>query len=154
MSTKNLNKAEKNVKEIKNVNQKDLFKDLDLDKSNLETFFKKLDSKKLDSKKETQGKRELYKKSLKDFEKDSEYKSYKRKMRNKLKSFCNNIQFHFLKKDSASLEKEINLFQSFYKENYILNDYSDESLRFNNADEDTKDNIKDTLVILKALKIK
>lgn len=153
MKKQNSLKNVETKKVISNV-EKTIFDNVDLDKNNLDKFLNKLENKKLDSKKETQGKRELYKKSLKDFEKDSEYKSYKRKMRNKLKSFCNNVQFHFLKKDSNSLEKEIKLFQSFYKENYILNDYSEESLRFNNADEDTKDNIKDMLTILKALKIK
>lgn len=146
----------KNV-ETKKVNsnvEKSIFENVDLDKNNLDKFINKLESKNLNSKKETSGKRELYKKSIKDFEKDSEYKSYKRKMRNNLKSFCNNIQFAFIKKNEIELKKEIELFNKFYKENYILNDYSEESLRFNNSDDDTKENIKDMLTILKALKIK
>ena len=149
-------KTVKNVetkKEILNV-EKSIFNNVDLDKNNLDTFLSKLESKNLNSKKETSGKRELYKKSIKDFEKGSEYKSYKRKIRNNLKSFCNNIQFAFIKKNEIELIKEIELFNKFYKENYILNDYSNESLRFNNADDDTKENIKDMLIILKALKIK
>lgn len=149
-------KTVKNVetkKVISNV-EKSIFDNIELDKNNLDNFLNKLESKNLNSKKETSGKRELYKKSLKDFEKETEYKSYKRKMRNNLKSFCNNIQFAFVKKNEIELKKEIELFNKFYKENYILNNYSEESLRFNNADDDIKENIKDMLIILKALKIK
>lgn len=153
MKKQNSLKNVETKKVISNV-EKSIFENVDLDKNNLDKFINKLESKNLNSKKETSGKRELYKKSIKDFEKESEYKSYKRKMRNNLKSFCNNIQFAFIKKNEIELKKEIELFNKFYKENYILNDYSEESLRFNNSDEDTKDNIKDMLTILKALKIK
>ena len=153
MKKQNSVKNVETKKVISNV-EKSIFDNVELDKNNLDKFLSKLENKNLNSKKETLGKRELYKKSIKDFEKESEYKSYKRKMRNNLKSFCNNIQFAFIKKNEIELKKEIDLFQKFYKENYILNDYSEESLRFNNADEDTKDNIKDMLTILKALKIK
>lgn len=153
MKKQNSVKNVETKKVISNV-EKSIFDNVDLDKNNLDKFINKLESKNLNSKKETSGKRELYKKSIKDFEKDSEYKSYKRKMRNNLKSFCNNIQFAFIKKNEIELKKEIELFNKFYKENYILNDYSEESLRFNNSDDDTKENIKDMLTILKALKIK
>lgn len=158
-SEKNLDALKNKVNSKKDVTKKENVLvekskglDFDLDKTNLDALLNKIESKNLNSKKETQGKRELYKKSLKDFEKDTQYKSYKRKIRNQLKSFCNNIQFFFLKKDNENLKKELDLFNKFYLENYILNDFSDESLRFNNADDDTKENIKDMLTIIKAIK--
>lgn len=59
------------------------------------------------------------------------------KIRNKRNSFANNIIFYAQNKNLIELQKEIVSFNSFYKETYILNDYSLKSISSTNRDEES-----------------
>jgi len=59
------------------------------------------------------------------------------KLRNKRDTFANNICLFAKNKDIVNLQNEIKLFNSFYKETYILNDYSIKSISSTNRDDST-----------------
>jgi hypothetical protein len=71
-----------------------------------------------------------------DFKKND--KSLRTKLRHKRNSFANNIILYAQNKDLVNLQKEIKDFNSFYKETYVLNDYSLKSISDTNSDSDTK----------------
>lgn len=74
--------------------------------------------------------------SNKDF-KDND-KSLRTKLRHKRNSFANNIILYAQNKDLVNLQKEIKDFNSFYKETYVLNDYSLKSISSNNRDKESE----------------
>ena len=119
--------------------------DLDnLDNNNFDLLVNQL-SKNIKQKKET-SRDKLYKNDV-----DKKQRQILRKKRN---NFIDNIiLFHSLKND-VELKKEINLFDKFYKENYLLNDYSINSIMQNNSDNDTKIKVKIFLEIVKKNKSK
>ena len=134
------------------LNSKNLMNDenlLNLDLENLDTnnfdlLVSQL-SKNIKQKKET-SRDKLYKNDV-----DKKQRQILRKKRN---NFIDNIiLFHSLKND-VELKKEINLFDKFYKENYLLNDYSINSIMQNNSDNDTKIKVKIFLEIVKKHKTK
>lgn len=51
-------------------------------------------------------------------------KKHRNGLRNKLKSFCNNILYYAKTDNLEELQKKINEFKTFYKANYRVNDYS------------------------------
>jgi hypothetical protein len=74
-------------------------------------------------------------------------KKHRNKMRNILKRFTNNI-FVFAKSNQIDkLQTEVNLFKSFYKENYRIQDFSLNSIT--NAKDEKKENIQLMLNIVK-----
>ena len=132
------------------LNSKNLMNDenlLNLDLENLDTnnfdlLVNQL-SKNIKQKKET-SRDKLYKNEV-----DKKQRQILRKKRN---NFIDNvILFHSLKNE-VELKKEINLFDKFYKENYLLNDYSINSIMQNNSDNDTKIKVKIFLEIVKNIK--
>ena len=79
-------------------------------------------------------------------------KQFRSKLRTKLNNFTNNI-FLFAKQNRVSeLKTEIKNFDSFYKENYLLNDYSLNSLTNINEDKEKFTNIKLMLEIINEVK--
>ena len=148
-----LNKTEK--KEVKNVKEiistsKNLMNDenllnLDLenlDSENIDLLVSEL-SKNLKQKKES-NKEKMYK-----IEVDKKQRQILRKQRNK---FVDNVLFFKSQKNEIELKKEIDLFNKFYKETYILNDYSLNSICQNNSDNETKIKVKMFLQIVKSFK--
>ena len=142
---------EKNViNEILNsknlMNDENLLKlDLEnLDNVNFESLIKEV-SKNIKQKKET-SKEKLYK-----IEVDKKQRQILRKKRNK---FIDNVLFFYTQKQSKELENEIKEFEKFYKETYLLNDYSDNSIMQNNSDNETKIKVKLFLKIVKNSKVK
>ena len=145
-------KKSENKKEVKEIiaTSKNLFNDenllnLDLeslDTNNIDLLVNEL-SKNLKQKKES-NKDKMYK-----IEVDKKQRQILRKQRNK---FVDNILFFKSQKNEIELKKEINLFNKFYKETYILNDYSLNSICQNNSDNETKIKVKVFLQIVKSFK--
>ena len=115
-----------------------------LDNVNFESLIKEV-SKNIKQKKET-SKEKLYK-----IEVDKKQRQILRKKRNK---FIDNILFFYTQKQNKELENEIKEFEKFYKETYLLNDYSDNSIMQNNSDNETKIKVKLFLKIVKNNKVK
>lgn len=148
---KTLAKKSENKKEVKEIiaTSKNLFNDenllnLDLenlDSENINLLVNEL-SKGLKQKKETKDK--MYK-----IEVDKKQRQILRKQRNK---FVDNVLFFKSQKNEIDLKKEIDLFNKFYKETYILNDYSTNSICQNNSDNETKIKVKVFLQIVKSFK--
>jgi hypothetical protein len=149
---KNLVKKSENKREVKEIiaTSKNLFNDenllnLDLeslDSENIDLLVSEL-SKNLKQKKES-SKDKMYK-----IEVDKKKRQILRKQRNK---FVDNILFFKSQKNEIELKKEIDLFNKFYKETYILNDYSLNSICQNNSDNETKIKVKMFLQIVKSFK--
>lgn len=144
----NVTKAEK--KETKNVilESKKLLTDKqiielseNLDESNFNDLLNKL-STNLKQTKSTKDK--MYK-----IEVDKKIRMKIRKERNK---HFDNIIFFQSQNLINELKMSINLFDKFYKETYLLNDYSLNSICQNNSDDDTKLKCKLVLEIIKRLK--
>lgn len=139
----------KNVKEVKTIieTSKNLMNDdnllnLDLenlDDANLDLLVNEL-SKNIKQKKET-SKDRMYKNEV-----DKKQRQIIRKKRNK---FVDNVLYFQSQKMNNELKNEINLFNEFYKETYLLNDYSLNSICQNNSDNETKIKSKLFLQIIK-----
>lgn len=145
MKTIATNKTEK--KEIKNVisESKKLLTDKqiielseNLDENNFENLLNNL-SKNIKQSKSSKDK--MYKIDV-----DKKIRQKIRKDRNK---FLDNIIFYQSQNLKDDLKKEINLFDKFYKQTYLLNDYSLNSICQNNSDDDTKLKCKLVLEIIK-----
>lgn len=149
----------KNLKSVKNQNVKNIIEtsknllndgnllnlDLEnLDNANFDLLVNEL-SKNLKQKKET-SKDKMYK-----IEVDKKQRQILRKKRNK---FVDNVLFFQSQKMTNELKNEINLFNEFYKETYLLNDYSLNSICQNNSDNETKIKTKLFLQIVKKHKSK
>ena len=80
---------------------------------------------------------------------DKKKRQILRKQRNK---FVDNVLFFKSQKNNVELKKEIESFNKFYKETYILNDYSLNSICQNNSDNETKIKVKMFLQIVKSFK--
>ena len=78
-----------------------------------------------------------------------EGRKYRNRLRSRLKSFANNIFFYAKGENIEALKVEIDKFDSFYKENYRINDYSINSIT--NSKEKEKD-ISFMLEIIKEVK--
>lgn len=148
IENKNAKKEIKNVKEIiatsKNLMNDENLLNLDLenlDENNINLLVSEL-SKNLKQKKESNDK--MYK-----IEVDKKKRQILRKQRNK---FVDNVLFFKSQKNNVELKKEIESFNKFYKETYILNDYSLNSICQNNSDNETKIKVKMFLQIVKSFK--
>lgn len=148
-TTTNVKKDVKNIVKTDNNN---------VDANNLEQLKKSLQDFKKDAKnlekfsKATKEKSILYKFQL-NAEKLSfeDAKKLRQKNRNKLFSFCRNICFFFLSDNTTELQKSIKDFEIFYKETYIKNDFSLQSI-FNGREEDKKKDLQKMLDIIKLTK--
>jgi hypothetical protein len=78
-----------------------------------------------------------------------EGKQLRNKLRNRLKSICNNIFFYTKGENIDALKAEIVKFDEFYKANYRINDYSANSLT---NSKDQLQNVELTLNIIKSVK--
>lgn len=117
------------VKESKNLlSDSQLLKSdfKDLDNINLDILSKEL-AKNIKAK--TNNKEKIYK-----IKADKKERQILRKKRN---TFFDNIIFYFANKMQTELKKEIESFNKFYKETYLLNDYSVNSICQNNSDKET-----------------
>jgi len=153
-----LNEKNKDLKEALNLSQKNL-----LDKLNsIDTSKLKVKEKKNSN---TKSKDDMYQYSFlfnKYFKLDysklskNEFKvmgqRIRTKIRNKRNNFANNIILYKNNKDIENLKKEINLFDKFYKETFILNDYSLKSISSNNRDADIEILLNSMLNIIKVFK--
>lgn len=94
----------------------------------------------------------IYPETMTEKEKSNEVgKKFRNKLRNQLRRYANNIFVFAKTKNVESLEKEINLFDKFYKENYRINDYSFSSIT-NTKNEVKEKDIKLMLEIIIAIK--
>jgi hypothetical protein len=84
---------------------------------------------------------------------EKQIKSSRKKIRNYVNSIFESIISLESKKESAKVTKLVNEFNSFYKETYLVNDYSFASVASENSK--NKDTINKALAIIKTtLKIK
>lgn len=79
-------------------------------------------------------------------------KKIRTKVRNQRNIFANNVIHYAKNKNLIELKNEIKNFNIFYKETYLLNDYSLKSISNNNSDDDTKKLLITFLEIVKNLK--
>ncbi len=135
-----LNEKEQLVKEALNSNLDELNLDSLLDKVTVKnptatngerksSLYKELDNKKLD-------------------------KQQRKTVRNKRNKLINNILFYAQQKQLKELKETIKEFNSFYKETYLLNDYSINSIASKNSDKDTMEKVEIFFKIVKEFKIK
>lgn len=141
------NATKTDKKEIKNVisNSKQLLSDKqiielseNLDEVNFDNLLNNL-SKNIKQTKASKDK--MYKIDV-----DKKIRMKIRKDRNK---FLDNIIFYQSQNLKDDLKKEIKSFDKFYKDTYLLNDYSLNSICQNNSDDDTKLKCKLVLEIIK-----
>lgn len=78
-----------------------------------------------------------------------EGKQFRNKLRNRLKSLCNNIFYYTKTEDQQKLQDEIVKFDEFYKLNYRINDYNANSIT---NSKDQLQNVELTLLIIKEVK--
>ena len=79
-------------------------------------------------------------------------KKIRTKIRNKRNIYANNVIHYAKNKNLIELKNEIKNFNIFYKETYLLNDYSLKSISNTNSDDDTKKLLITFLEIIKNLK--
>lgn len=141
---------EKRKEEIKNpkLSNKNL---LELDLNNLDLSNIKGLIKENVKTKEISTKFQMYKFERTDLS-TKEQKKKRTQIRNKRNKLTDNILYFFSNDKKEELKKEINLFNQFYKETYILNDLSLISICQSNADEDTKIKLNFMLKIVKEFK--
>lgn len=149
MSKKN---AQTNVKAIKTTIESKESVNLEknrLTEINLSQFADKLANVELKVKKE---KETLYKYPegwTKEKINSEEGKHFRNKLRNRLKSICNNIFYYAKTQDAENIKLEIEKFDKFYLENYRINDYTVNSIT--NSKEQEK-HVLLTLEIIKSVK--
>lgn len=78
-------------------------------------------------------------------------KKFRSSLRNQLKRICNNILLYAKMNRMEDLNAEIDLFASFYKKNYRLNDYSLKSLSYS-QNEEKSSNFDLMMQIIKEIK--
>lgn len=150
-----VNAIEKSKEAIKNVSSKKMSNknlleiDLEtLDLNNLKGLIK--DNVKT---KNISERLQMYKFERTDLE-SKEVKKLRTKIRNQRNKICDNILHSFSTDNATELKKHITLFNSFYKETYLLNDFSLISICQSNADDDTKVKLSFMLKIIKETKAK
>ena len=129
------------------INEKILELDFEnLDLNNLKSLIKTNVRTKSISTKE-----KMYKFERNDLTKE-QIKKERSKIRKQRTKFCSNI-LHFFSTDlKDNLKKEVVLFNKFYKETYLLNDYSISSLAQSNSDKETLVQLNLMLQIVKKFK--
>lgn len=125
--------------------------DINLDTLNLDKIEKKVSIKSKIEEKKSSSKDLLYKFQLDNSLTDKEKKSLRTKLRNKRQNFEKDIILYYSKNDNAGLKETLKNFLSFYKETYILNDFSLYSLISNNTDTEKMKRTEETLNIIKEI---
>lgn len=155
MNTKNQNA--KNVKNVNNNVNVEKLTDLDLlnlnlDEVNVYDLIEKNQALKVQLSKRKDKKESIYKKDIQnENESDKNFRQRIRKIRN---GYLDNVINAVNTKDTKNIETSLNSFISFYKDTYLLNDFSINSLSRNNADKNTLAKIKIVLHLAKNLKTK
>lgn len=146
---KNAIEKSKEALKKKNLSMKDLASlDLEtLDLNNLKGLFKDNNVKT----KEVTERFQMYKFERLNLD-AKEVKRKRTKIRNERNKICDNILSAFVNENKTDLKKNIDKFNVFYKENYLLNDYSLVSICQSNADDETKFRLKSMLEIIKKTK--
>lgn len=140
--TKNLNKKVENVNNVnatavvesKKISAKDIL-------SNLQNETAGLLKTNLGTKKAT-----IYKENIFENCSDKEKKSLRKKLRNTLYSLCSSL---IDEKEETKKKKLISSFNEFYKQVYIVNDYSLQSVCNENLKSDKKEILQNALNICK-----
>ena len=148
-TTKDLDNAKQNLiaqrKESLKNSEKSIFENVDF--MNLEKQVLKVKV----SEKLTNERKLMYKfeRTIKDKAKEKQLRTKIRKQRN---AFANNIILCFQKKNEIDLKKYVSEFEKFYLETYILNDFSLQSISFNNRDKDVEILLTSMLQIISFIK--
>jgi hypothetical protein len=137
------------MKKVKKVTQKELLNEknnlvneamkFDLDKLNFDSINIKNPNSVNGEKKSS-----LYKEKLN--------KQQRKQTRNKRNKLVNNVIFYAKNKQVKELKETIKEFNSFYKETYLLNDNSINSIASKNSDKDTIEKIAFFFNIVKGMK--
>ena len=137
------------MKKVKKVTQKELLTEgnnlvneamkFDLDKLNFDNVNIKNPNSVNGEKKSS-----LYKEKLN--------KQQRKQTRNKRNKLVNNVIFYAKNKQVKELKETIKEFNSFYKETYLLNDNSINSIASKNSDKDTIEKIEIFFNIVKGMK--
>ena len=145
--------AEKNVSTTKNVatEKKSNLLDINLDSLNFDKIEKKIQIKTKIEEKKSSSKDLIYKFQLDNNLTDKQKKSLRTKLRNKRINFEKDIILNYSNNNNTELKKEISNFIAFYKENYILNDFSLYSLISNNTDTEKMKRTDEALNVIKEL---
>lgn len=136
----------------KNVQSKKVdLNSLNLDSLNFDKIEKKIQIKSKIEEKKSSSKDLIYKFQLDSNLTDKQKKSFRTKLRNKRINFEKDIILNYSNNNNAELKKEISNFIAFYKENYILNDFSLYSLISNNTDTEKMKRTEEVINIIKEL---
>ena len=147
------NLTEKKVTTTKNVTteKKSNLLDINLDSLNFDKIEKKIEIKTKIEEKKSSSKDLIYKFQLDNNLTDKQKKSFRTKLRNKRINLEKDILKYYSENNNAELKKEISNFIAFYKENYILNDFSLYSLISNNTDTEKMKRTDETINVIKEL---
>ena len=147
------NTTNKKVTTTKNVatEKKSNLLDINLDSLNFDKIEKKIQIKTKIEEKKSSSKDLIYKFQLDNNLTDKQKKSLRTKLRNKRINLEKDILKYYSENNNAELKKEISNFITFYKENYILNDFSLYSLISNNTDTEKMKRTDETINVIKEL---
>jgi len=120
----------------------------DLDSLNFDSILKNSEKMKSVSEKSEKNKTSISKFELYAFKTT---KADRQKIRTNLKKYTLNIYSVIATNDLEQIKTFISEFLKFYKENYKLNDFTLNSLSYNNRDKDTEERINDFLKLFKEL---
>lgn len=150
---KNLEVSNKEVKEVKEVQtNKSTLESINLDKLNFDKLEKKITVKsKIEEKNSINNDTEIYKYSEEQKTNENKRKSFRNKLRKNRIKFENDILKFYTENNNVELLKSLKLFLSFYKENYITNDFSLYSIIKNNTDTDKMKKTDEFLKVVKEL---
>ena len=133
------------------TNKKSNLLDINLDTLNFDKIEKKIQIKTKIEEKKSSSKDLIYKFQLDNNLTDKQKKSFRTKLRNKRINLEKDILKYYSENNNAELKKEISNFIAFYKENYILNDFSLYSLISNNTDTEKMKRTDETINVIKEL---
>ena len=111
-------------KKVATTEKKSNLLDINLDSLNFDKIEKKIQIKTKIEEKKSSSKDLIYKFQLDNNLTDKQKKSFRTKLRNKRINLEKDILKYYSENNNSELKKEISNFIAFYKENYILNDFS------------------------------
>ena len=138
-------------KKVATTEKKSNLLDINLDTLNFDKIEKKIQIKTKIEEKKSSSKDLIYKFQLDNNLTDKQKKSFRTKLRNKRINLEKDILKYYSENNNAELKKEISNFIAFYKENYILNDFSLYSLISNNTDTEKMKRTDETINVIKEL---
>lgn len=132
-------KANKTVKQDFSKLTDEQLLNLDLDKINIKDLLN--ENKSLRTAKVSKGKKGgLYKPTAKN--ENESLKNFRNRIRTKRNTYIENVFRFFEAGNTKELKEEFESFNKFYKETYLVNDFSLESLTRKNSDKSTQARIK------------